>query len=107
MKKATSIVTWRKTRTGKLLLKSTDQAIMLGNSYYWVPDFIHYLEVEVVRLQRIFNGVSRSERMNLNNACKLATRLQFNRECLHTALNARRVAEFRANREDYVNGNCT
>jgi len=106
MKKATSIVTWRKTRTGKLILRNTDQAVMLGNSYYWVPDFIHYLEVEVVRLQAIFNKITLSERMNLNNTCKLATRLQFNRECLHTALHARRAAEIKTIKEDFVNGNC-
>jgi len=106
MDRRTSVVSWRKTRTGKLALNNTDQAVMLGNSYYYVPDFIHYLEMEVVRLQAIFNKITKSERMNLNKTCKLATRLQFNRECLHTALRARRAAEIKTIKEDFINGNC-
>jgi len=96
---------WPKSRTGKLVFESTTRADFAGRIHFNEPSFIHYLEMEVVRLQRIFNNISKSARMNLNNTCKLATRLQFNREALQTALNSRRAAEMRARKEDYVNGN--
>lgn len=103
MIETTTPITWPRTRTGKLIFKSTDQALIAGRGYFNNPGFIHYLEKEIVRLQGIFNNISKSIRMNLDNTCKLATRLQFNRECLNEALKARRYWEIQRQKEDFVN----
>jgi len=76
------ITFWPRTRTGKLIFKSTNQALEAALEYFDHPPFIHYLEKETKRLKAICKNMMESKRLNLNNACKLAVRLQLNNEAL-------------------------
>ena len=105
MDRTTSTVQWPKTRTGRLVFKSTDQAIMAAFGYYNQPDFVHYLEKEVIRLHEILRKALISRRVNLRKTCHLAARAGSNRQCLHKALTTRRNEEIARLKEDYINGN--
>jgi len=73
---------WPATRTGKLIFTSTNRALEAALEYFDTPEFIFYLEKETKRLKAVCKNMMESKRLNLDNACKLATRMQLNNEAL-------------------------
>jgi len=88
------ITFWPTTRTGKLIFKSTNQALEAALEYYDEPEFIAYLEREVRRLRELCKKMFDSPRINLDNACKLATRAQLNSEALQRAYAHRKASNY-------------
>jgi len=81
---------WTKTRTGKLIFTSTNQALEAALEHFDNPDFIFYLEKETRRLKTICVKMLSSKSLNLDNALKLAFRLQVNNEALARAYSHRK-----------------
>ena len=100
------ITFWPTSRTGKLIFTSTNQALKAALEYFDHPPFIYYLEKETKRLRRVVGACLGSRRVNLDNACKLATRLQLNNEALHSAYLHRKAAATFEDWEVKPDGNC-
>jgi len=97
---------WPATRTGKLIFTSTNQALKAALEYFDVPEFIFYLEKETKRLRRKTAKALESKTVNLDNACKLATRMQLNNEALASACAHRRAVNYFENWEARKNDDC-
>jgi len=100
------ITFWPTTRTGKLIFKSTNQALEAALEYFDHPPFIHYLEKETKRLRRLTQKALESKTLNLDNACKLATRMQLNNEALARAYSHRKYQKRFEETEEINNGDC-
>jgi len=100
------IVRWPRTRTGKLIFTSTNRALEAALEYFDTPEFIYYLEVEHRRLTAICKKMLESRSLNLDKACKLATRNQLNREALERAYCHRRAMKEFEETEVIKDGDC-
>jgi len=100
------ITFWPKTKTGKLIFESTNQALEAALEYFDHPPFIYYLEKETKRLKAICKNMMESKRLNLDNACKLATRLQLNNEALARAYSHRKYQKRFEETEVIENDDC-
>ena len=101
------ITFWPRTRTGKLIFKSTNQALEAALEYFDHPPFIHYLEKETKRLRRLTQKALESKTINLDNTCKLATRMQLNNEALARAYSHRRYMRKFEETEVIEDGDCS